>query len=126
MTFSKIKGVAFVSIPLRAPFEGTILVDESLTPVDDVFSQCTLSLAASQTTNAAKPVDHPAITFAVNSRQPLTTVPDAIAVAQEAEHGGFLEFSHTFNTIQPIMPVSLVDNTRHRSSIALSRDELRH
>jgi len=108
MALSKVNGVAFASIPLMAPYQGDILVDESVTPIDDVFSQCTANtFAANPATDKVNSPARPLFGFEFVSRQPIASMPAAIEVAQSVEHPDILRFRRQFKTVVPIMPVNL-------------------
>jgi len=104
-----VKGVALVVIPLQSPYRGTMLLDVSATPIDDV-----LMSQANEKRQAANPslkLLPPTASFEVVSRQPLTSADEAIKLALTRQHGDVLLFYHQFDQVQPIMPVISIGTT---------------
>lgn len=94
MALSKNKGVAFVSTSLQKPYRGTMLIDESMTSIDDALSQGgkdaspVIPVGASPEVVAAQP----AIKLEAESREPDISANDAIRLELVAKVGDFRGF----------------------------------
>jgi tetratricopeptide (TPR) repeat protein len=96
--FKRIKAVAFVQVSGLKPYAGTILVDQSQTPVKDVFAQCP-ELAFGTT-----PLKEP-VSFETVSEEKVTTLDQAVRITLNAKFGNVLEFPKPFDLLPPVVPV---------------------
>jgi len=106
----KMPGVAFISTPPQKPFSGIVLVDKTLTPVQEMLAQCSKDPVPSQRDAAEKPEK---IELELTSDEPVKSVSDALRVAGAIRFGPILSFERTysdyisrFQEVVPIMPVS--------------------
>ena len=93
-------GVAFEAIVRNQPFQATVLVDQSVTPVEEIFAQ------------VKKCPEYPGVTCKMISSKPVTSAADAIAIAQRLNEGGYLTFERTVSPFWPVMPVELASKDK--------------
>ncbi len=97
--FRKIDGIAFVNISRQEPYIGTMLIEQSVTPVQSAFTKCTEALLT-----GAQLKDAVSLAFKVKSSSPTAGVEEAIRVAQNSQFGDVLQFYEEFKTLQPTLP----------------------
>jgi tetratricopeptide (TPR) repeat protein len=96
--FSKIEAVVFANISALKPYSGTILVDESVMPLKEVFEKCP-QLAFGSSEALKEP-----ITFEVKSQENLTSLDAAVRIALNAKDGDVLKYPRPFDLLPPVMP----------------------
>jgi tetratricopeptide (TPR) repeat protein len=99
--FTKIKAVVFADLSALKPYSGTILVDESLMPLKEVFEKCP-QLAFGSADALKEP-----ITFEVKSQEKVTSLDAAVRIALNAKDGDVLKYPKPFDLLPPVMPDSL-------------------
>jgi tetratricopeptide (TPR) repeat protein len=98
----EISGVAFVSLPLRQPYEGAMLIDQrvnSTIEASAIENVAKLNVAYGLSLKTA-----PRIRFKLSSIETVPNLSSAVRIAVEANHPDVLQFDQTFAVVQPDMP----------------------
>jgi tetratricopeptide (TPR) repeat protein len=103
-TLSHIKGVAFVNVSRLKPYDGNILVDESVIKVKDVFGEWSKNAAElAGAMKAPEPIE-----FEVVTQQPVNSLDAAVRISQSVKFGDVLNFPKQLELLPPVIPVTLV------------------
>ncbi len=98
--FSKIKGIAAVTILRDDSREGVMLIDETQTKAEDAFAQCIKSFEGAPELKAKTPLGLEFI-----SRKPVEGADEIVRIAQNSRYGGVLEFYNQFKVVDPVLPL---------------------
>jgi tetratricopeptide (TPR) repeat protein len=104
-----LKGVAFISTPPQKPFTGLVLVDRTLTPPEEMISQCNNDIIPPENDPTGHPVK---VRLEITSKEPINSISGALKIACAIRFGPTLSFDQTyseyldrFQEIKPIPPV---------------------